>query len=293
MGVLISVGLPLVLAFIMFSVGLGLTVFDFKRVLLRPKPFFVGAVSQLVLVPVVAFICILLFGIEKELAVGMMILALCPGGVTSNIMSKIARGDVALSVSLTAVVSLLTMLTVPFILTWSINHFMGMVAPPVSITSLAISMFLITTLPVLTGIILRHFATDFALKADPVVTKIATVLFFIVVGGALASNWSLFVENIIHLAPALVTLNVTLVVLGALLARIAGLSLHSIKTVAIETGIQNSTVGITLVAIIAGPTIQGFSAYALPSAGYGITMYFVTLPAILWFRRSITSGDTP
>jgi len=292
MNVLISVVLPLALAFIMFSLGLGLTIADFKRVFVQPRAFFTGALSQLVIVPVIAFICVMTFGITAELAVGIMILSFCPGGVTSNIMSKIAQGDVALSVSLTAVVSLVSMITVPVLVAWAVTHFMGADAPTVSITSLAISMFLITTLPVLIGITIRHFATDFALKADPAVSKAATILFVIIVVAALASNWNTFLENLAVLGPALIVLNIVLVILGALLAKTIGLSFHSVKTVAIETGVQNSTVGITLATIIAGTAVEGFSTYALPSAVYGITMYFVTLPAILWFRRSLTSGET-
>lgn len=292
MDILIKVVLPLALAFIMFSLGLGLTVADFKRVVQRPKAFFTGAASQLLVVPLVAFLCTFLFGLTKELAVGLMILSFCPGGVTSNIMAKLARGDVALSVSLTAVISLVSMITVPVLVAWSVSHFMGADAPAVNITSLAISMFLITTLPVLLGVALRHFASGFSVAADPIIAKIATILFIVIVIAALAGNWSLFVEKLAILGPALIVLNIVLISVGFLIAKLLGLSFHSIKTVAIETGIQNSTVGITLGAIVAaGAAVDGFSAYSLPAAVYGITMYLVTLPAIIWFRSKTTSEN--
>ena len=284
MGILINVVLPLGLALIMFSLGLGLTFDDFARVGRRPKAFLTGAVGQIIIVPLIAFMLVGLFGLTLELAVGFMILSFCPGGVTSNMISKIAKGDVALSVSLTAVVSLLSMVTVPLLVAWSIIHFMGADAPPVTITKLAISMFLITTLPVLLGVALRHFAAGMAQKIEPSVSKLATVLFVIIVAAALASNWNLFVENLPVLGPALIVLNNVLMIVGGGLASLAGLNMAEVKTVAVETGIQNSTVGITLAAIIAAQA-TGFSAYALPAAVYGITMYFVTLPAVMWLRN--------
>ena len=181
MGILISVVLPLALAFIMFSLGLSLTLDDFKRVLVRPLAFCAGAISQMALVPFIALVLVVLFQPPPELAVGIMILSFCPGGVTSNIISQLARGDVALSVTLTAVVSLASILTVPLLVAWSVAYFMGAEAPPITITRLAISVFLITTLPVAIGVLTRHFATGFADRAEPILSKIATALFVIIV----------------------------------------------------------------------------------------------------------------
>ncbi|WP_170422869.1 bile acid:sodium symporter family protein [Ruegeria arenilitoris] len=283
MDLLISVGLPLSLAIIMLSLGVGLEVADFRRVLNRRYPFAIGAVCQVVLLPVVAFITVKLFALPPEIAVGFMILSFCPGGVTSNILSKLAKGDVALSVSLTAVISLLSMVTVPFLAAWSVNHFMGDAAPEVSIAGLAIAMFLITTLPVALGVTLRSFATDFAKRIEPTLSKIATVLFVLIVVAALAGNWQLFVDNLGVMGAGLISLNIALLLIGLGLARVAKLSWQESKTVSIETGIQNSTLGITLAALITA-TESGFSPLALPSAVYGITMYVVALPFILWFR---------
>ncbi len=284
MGILISVFLPLALAFIMFSLGLSLTVDDFKRVLVRPFAFLIGAINQMLLLPLVAFVLAVSFSLPPELAVGLMILSFCPGGVTSNIMAKLAKGDVALSVSLTAVISLASIITVPILVAWAVQRFMGADAPPVTITGLAVSMFLITTLPVVIGLTVRHFASEFANRTMPVLTKMATVLFVVIVVAALASNWSVFIDNLPVLAPALISLNILLLAIGFVVPRLLGLSSAEVKTIMVETGVQNSTVGITLGAIV-GAQAAGFSAYALPAAVYGITMYVVSLPIIMALRN--------
>ncbi|WP_425081046.1 bile acid:sodium symporter family protein [Ruegeria arenilitoris] len=283
MDLLINVGLPLSLAIIMLSLGVGLQVSDFQRVLRRGYPFTIGALSQVVLLPVAAFIIVKLFALPPEIAVGFMLLSFCPGGVTSNILSKLAKADVALSVSLTAVISLLSMITVPVLAAWTIAHFMGEDAPDVSITGLAIAMFLITTLPVAIGVSLRHLAAGFAERIDAPLSKTATVLFVLIVIAALAGNWQLFVDNLGIMGASLITLNVALLAIGLGIARAAKLSWTESKTVSIETGIQNSTLGITLAALITG-TDSGFSPLALPSAVYGIMMYVVALPYIAWLR---------
>ncbi|KAJ02694.1 bile acid:sodium symporter family protein [Sulfitobacter mediterraneus] len=283
MDILINVVLPLSLAIIMLSLGVGLSIADFARVAQRPKAFSIGAISQVVMLPLIAYACVRAFGLGGELAVGVMLLSLCPGGVTSNMVSKLARGDVALSVSLTAVVSLLSILTVPVLAAWAVQHFMGDAAPDVSVTSLAFAMFLITTLPVAIGVAIRHFAPAFADRVDRGLSLLATVLFVLIVVAALAGNWALFVENLPRLGPALITLNVVLMALGLALAALAGLAWQARKTISIETGIQNATLGITLAAIISGQS-EGFSTMALPSAVYGITMYLVALPFVAWFR---------
>nr|WP_321252084.1 bile acid:sodium symporter family protein [uncultured Ruegeria sp.] len=284
MDLLINVGLPVSLAIIMLSLGIGLEAADFRRVLSRRYPFAIGALSQVVLLPVTAFAVVKLFALPPAIAVGFMLLSFCPGGVTSNILSRLARGDVALSVSLTAVISLLSIVTVPVMAAWSISHFMAEDAPEVSISGLAIAMFLITTLPVAIGVGLRHFATGFADRVEPALAKTATILFILIVIAALAGNWQLFIDNLGIMGAGLVTLNLALLLIGLGLARAANLSWNESKTISIETGIQNSTLGITLAALITG-TESGFSPLALPSAVYGITMYFVALPFLVWFRN--------
>jgi BASS family bile acid:Na+ symporter len=283
MDLLINVVLPLSLAIIMLSLGIGLTVADFGRVALRPRAFAIGALCQVVLLPLTALTVTWAFGLRGELAVGLFLLALCPGGVTSNMISRLARGDVALSVSLTAVISLLSILTVPVLAAWSVRWYMGDAAPPVTVASLALAMFLITTLPVALGVLVRHLAPRFADRVEPGLTGLATALFVLIVLAALAGNWDLFLSNLASLGPALISLNLALMVLGLLIAGLFGLAWQARKTVSIETGIQNATLGITLAALISGQS-EGFSTYALPSAVYGITMYLVALPFVAWFR---------
>ncbi|SHE49959.1 bile acid:Na+ symporter, BASS family [Ruegeria intermedia] len=284
MDLLINVGLPVSLAIIMLSLGIGLEVADFRRVISRRYPFAIGAVCQVVLLPVAAFATVKLFALPPAIAVGFMLLSFCPGGVTSNILSKLAKADVALSVSLTAVISLLSIFTVPLLAAWSIDHFMGEDAPEVSISGLALAMFLITTLPVAIGVGLRHFATGLANRIDGPLSKLATILFVLIVIAALAGNWQLFVDNLGIMGGGLISLNLALLLIGLGLARVAKLSWNEAKTISIETGIQNSTLGITLAALITG-TESGFSPLALPSAVYGITMYAVAIPFIAWYRN--------
>ena len=162
---------------------------------------------------------------------------------------------------------------------------MGMNAPDIDIGALAVAMFAITALPVAIGVAIRHFATGLAMRIEPVLSSIATVLFIVIVLAALASNWDVFTSNLPTLGPALITLNVALLLIGLAMARALALNWAQAKTISIETGIQNATLGITLAALISGQS-EGFSAMALPSGVYGITMYFVAAPFVVWFRRS-------
>ncbi|MEM7317605.1 MAG: bile acid:sodium symporter [Pseudomonadota bacterium] len=283
MDFLVNVGLPLSLAIIMLSLGVGLEVADFRRVLSRRTAFAVGAICQILVLPVAAFVVVHLLSLPPAIAAGVMLLSFCPGGVTSNILSKLAKGDVALSVTLTAIISLLSLLTVPVLAAWSIAYFLGEAAPSVSITGLAIALFLITTLPVAAGVTLRAYFRAAALRIERPLSILATVLFVLVVAAALAANWQIFVENLGRMGGALILLNILLLLAGLGIARICGLGWQETKTISIEIGIQNSTLGITLAGLISGTT-AGFSELALPSAVYGITMYLVSLPFLVWFR---------
>jgi BASS family bile acid:Na+ symporter len=283
MDTLINVVLPLALAFIMLSLGIGLTFGDFARVLKRLHAFGIGAGAQLILIPLTTYIIVRLFGLPAELGLGFMLLSFCPGGVTSNMITKLAKGDVALSVSLTAIISLLSILTVPFLAAWAVVHFLGSDGPDVSVTSLAVSMFLITTLPVLIGVTIRHLAPTFAQRAEPVFSTIASILFVVLIIAVLAGNWDTFIANLTTLGPALIALIVTLMLVGLAVAKAAGLTWREVKTISLETGVQNATLGITLAAIISGQA-SGFSTMALPSAVYGILMYLVAAPFVIWYR---------
>ncbi|MEL7131162.1 MAG: bile acid:sodium symporter family protein [Pseudomonadota bacterium] len=283
MDILVNVVLPLSLAIIMLSLGIGLTFADFGRVLRTPKAFAIGAVAQVLLLPAVTYVIVRAFDLPPVIAVGFMLLSFCPGGVTSNMIARLSQADVALSVSLTAVISLLSILTVPILAAWSVVHFMGDAAPDVSVAELAVSVFVIVTLPVLIGVLVRRYASGFAIRIEPFLSRLATFLFIIIVIAALAANWNIFIGNLGTLGPALVVLNVVLLLIGLVLARLAALPWDQSKTISVETGIQNATLGITLAALISGQT-DGFSAMALPSGVYGILMYVVAAPFVVWFR---------
>lgn len=287
--ILIGVVLPLSLAFIMFSLGLGLTLDDFARVIRNPRGAIAGGLAQVVLLPLTAYLILQVMPLSGPnagaLALGVMILAFSPGGVTSNMITKFAGGSVALSVSLTAVISLLCVFTVPLLTDWASTEFMGNAAPVVNVTALGIAVFAMTTVPVAIGVALRHFKAALVGRIEKAVSTIATVLFMVIVAGALASNWTLFVDNLATLGPLLIILNVVLLVIGYLVATVLNLEVKERVAVAIETGVQNATLGIAVGGLIAETTV-GFSAFALPSGVYGITMYLVVLPFVVWARSA-------
>lgn len=286
METIIDFFLPLSLAFIMFSLGLGLVPADFRRVASQPVGFAMGALGQLIMLPLVAVGIIALFGLSGAVAVGVMILALSPGGVTSNLMTKLARGDVALSVSLTAIISLIVVITVPLALGPIMGLYMGDAAPEFSILSTAITMFAIVAVPVGLGVLVRALAPSFSVGFEPVASLISTVLFVVIVVGALAAFWDVFAANLVTLGPALITLNILMLAIGYGLSRAAGVGSAGASAISIETGIQNATLGIAVAGIVAGQASgdETFSAYALASGVYGITMYAVSVPFVLWRR---------
>jgi BASS family bile acid:Na+ symporter len=281
--IIINVVLPLSLAIIMLSLGVGLTPSDFRRVAERGWVFVVGAICQIVFIPVMAFIVIILFGLTGPIAAGVMLIAFCPGGVTSNVVTKLANGDVALSVSLTAVMSVLSILTVPVLIGWSVVYFMGEDAPDVSVAAIAMAMFILTVLPVILGMVLRHFAPAFADRFEPKLLKLASVLFVLIILAAIASNWGLLLDNVALLGPALLTLNLTTMIGGLLIAGALGLTWSEQKTISIEVGIQNGSLGITLAPLIVGAA-GGIPTIGLPSALYGVVMYVTAIPFVLWLR---------
>ena len=281
---IIDVFLPLSLIFIMFTLGIGLTFEDFTNLINKPKAFFIGIVNQMVILPTVAFAIILLIGITKELAVGIMILASCPGGVTSNIITKLAKGDTALSISYTAVISLLTILTLPIITILSMKHFMGTEAPPLNLLSLGLTMFFITAIPVGIGLLVRKKNKQFAKNFEITATKISTLLFIIIIMGALASEWQTFLNNLSQLGPAMVLLITCMLIIGYKSSNWFKMNRRQSVTVAIESGIQNGTVGITIGNIIINPE-TGLSILSIPSGVYGILMYFICLPFVFWFIK--------
>ncbi|NNE90334.1 MAG: bile acid:sodium symporter family protein [Verrucomicrobiales bacterium] len=282
---IVKVLLPLILAFIMFSLGLGLRGKDFSRVIQFPRAFTMGLLNQLVLLPLVAFGIILLFKPAPELAVGIMILSLCPGGVTSNVLTRLANGNTPLSISMTAIVSLVSIVTVPLLVALSVRHFMGVDGPEVNVTRLGIQMFLITAVPVGLGMLLTRNVPQLVGIIAKGVSRTALVLFVFLIVAALAKNWEVFSSNLPNLGPALILLNVILLALGLATAKIIRLDPKDSTTIAIESGIQNGTLAIAVGALIAASETETLPPTTVPAAVYGITMYLVSVPFVWWRRR--------
>ena len=281
---IIDIILPLSLVFIMFTLGAGLTIEDFKNILREPKAFGLGIINQMILLPIVAFFIVSIIKLPNEMAVGMMILACCPGGVTSNIITKLAKGDTALSISYTAVVSIASVITLPLIVGFSMQHFLESNAPTINILSLGLTMFLITTMPVTIGLYINTKYQNITVPFLPIANKISTVLFIVIVIGALASEWDLFIKNLNTLAPAIITLIIIMLFIGYNSALWFGISKKKAITISIESGIQNATVGITIGGLILNQG-TGLSILSLPSGVYGILMYLVCLPFVFWFIK--------
>ncbi len=282
---IIDILLPLSLFFIMFSLGIGLNINDFSNVSKQPKAFLVGTFIQMIVLPITAFAISITFNLSNEIAVGMMILACCPGGVTSNIITKLSNGNTALSISLTAIVSLATVITLPLIVSFSMNYFMGTSAPEINILSLGLTMFFITTIPVSFGVYLNSKYSPHLHTFKPLSNKISSVLFVLIVFGALSSEWNIFIENLSMLAPSIFTLISIMLAIGYYIPKLLDIDNKKAKTIAIESSIQNATVGITIGNIILNSS-TGISVFSLTSGVYGILMYIVSLPVIFLFLKN-------
>ncbi len=285
---IIDVFLPLSLIFIMFTLGIGLTVKDFTNLFHNPKAFFIGIVNQMIILPVIAFAIVLLIGLTKEIAVGIMILASCPGGVTSNMITKLAKGDTALSISYTAIISLLTIITLPIITILSMKYFMGAEAPPLNILSLGLTMFFVTAIPVGLGVLIREKNKQFTDSFENISTRISIVLFTIIIIGALVSEWQTFVNNLYRIGPAIMLLIFSMIIIGYHSSNWFNMNNQQSITVAIESAIQNGTVGITIGNLIVNPE-TGLSILSIPSGVYSILMYFVCLPFVFWYINRINA----
>ena len=282
MNLVTDIFLPIALAFIMFALGLGLTRADFLRVVKQPKDFFVGAISQIILLPVIAFVLVKIWPISPELAIGVMIIAAAPGGVTSNILTSFARGDVALSISLTAVISLLSVITVPFIIVTSIG-LLGAenLSQNISLASIAISMFLIVTVPVIIGMIFRKFASNTAIKFEPIAKKISIVLFIIVLLGAILAEKDNIVSYFADAGLITLALNVIMMIVAFYVAQLLATGNAQKKCIAIECGLQNGTL-----AIFVGTTLFGGGAFVIPAATYSLIMFATSLIFVFLVKNS-------
>ncbi len=283
MNIVTDLILPLALAFIMFALGLGLTGGDFLRVIKRPRDFFVGAVSQIILLPIIAFILIKIWPIAPELAIGVMIIAAAPGGVTSNILTSFAKGDVALSISLTAIISLLSVITVPFIILISLMlleyHDLNL---NISLTSMAISMFLIVTVPVVIGMAFRKFVSNIALKFEPIAKKVSIVLFVLVLLGAIAAEKENVISYFAQAGLITLALNVVMMIVAYYVAHSLASGVEQKKCITIECGLQNGTL-----AIFVGTTIFGGGMYVIPAATYSLIMFVTSLIFVYLVRKIV------
>ena len=275
--------LPLALAYIMFTLGAGLKLSDFKVIAKYPKSFFVGLINQVVLVPLVALAVVLVTAPPPAIAFGIMLISFCPGGVTSNMLTYYAKGNVALSIALTGVVSILSVITLPILITLAFDHFMKDQANSISAIKIGLVMFLLTTLPVSLGMLARHKFTDFMVRRSSLLNGLASVFFVLIVFAAIASNWQLLQSQFTQIGLELIFIIAILFAISILISRVLKLSWFDTKTISIETSIQNSTTAITLAPIIMG--VSTLPVIALPAALYGVLMYVVALPVIFLVKN--------
>lgn len=272
--------LPLSLAFIMFSLGLALVVEDFRRVFRRPKDVLIGAVSQVLLLPMVAFAIAFTLRLEPALAVGLIIIAACPGGVTSNLLTHLAKGDTALSVSLTAVFSLLSVLTLPLIVGLGVETFMGAAAPDLAVAQIALGSFAIVALPVLAGMGVRRLAPAFAIRFERIARHLATALFALIIAGAIISLRDEIGFYFAAAGVAALALNVMMMALAYGVARGARLGPRQKIAITLECGLQNGTL-----AIFVALSLIGNDLMSIPGAVYSVIMYVSALLYLLLARH--------
>jgi len=278
MGIITDVVLPLSLAFIMFSLGLALKSSDFTRVIKQPKDFLIGAFSQIIILPLVALIIVILWPLSPELAVGVMLIAAAPGGATSNILTSFAKGDVALSISLTAVISILSVITIPLILGISLSLLgTNLSNQGTSLLDIALSMFLIVTIPVLIGMFLRRFLNSF----EDLAKKISTVLFFLVLLGAILAERENVVSYFAQAGLITLLLNVIMMFIAFYISKTLISNVSQQRAITLECGLQNGTLAL----VVANVFFDG-GVYLIPAATYSLIMYATALPYIYYLRRN-------
>jgi BASS family bile acid:Na+ symporter len=271
---------PLILAFIMFSLGIGLSLENFKRVIVQPKDFIIGAISQVVILPIVALILIFLFPIPTELKIGLILLAAAPGGVTTNVITKFAKGDVALSISLTAVISLLCFITIPFIFSLTYPIITGQNLPfDYSIGSIIVQIFLITTVPVILGMIFKAIFPSFFARTENFFVKFSFILFVFVLFMAIYQELPNIKEYFAASGLITLTLNITILIIAYFLCNIFSINVPQKKTILIETGLQNGTLALVVTSLIFSEGI-----YLVPIATYALIMYAVILLYIIGLK---------
>ena len=271
---------PLCLAIIMFGLGLGLTISDFTRVVKNPRDFFVGFICQVILLPIVAFFLIQIITLPIEIAMGVMIIAAAPGGVTSNILTKFADGDVALSVSLTAIVSLLSVLIVPLIVFNSANFLGVEITKEISMVNIATKMFFVVTVPVIFGMIVRRLMTDFIVSKTLIIQRLSVILFLVVFTSIWIEEWDRIVSFITRAGLIALILNMTMIFVGYYVAKFWTSGVAQRKCISLECGLQNGTL-----AIVVATQLFNDIVYMVPTAAYALIMFTTSIFFVLIVRK--------
>ena len=273
---------PICLALIMLGLGMGLTTQDFTRVIKKPKDFFIGFICQMILLPIIAFILIKLLNTPTELALGVMIIAAAPGGVTSNVLTKFAKGDVALSVSLTAIISLITIISVPFIVFKSADLLqVSNVVNDISMTGISLKMFFVVTLPVIIGMIIRKLASNFIQSKTLIIQRISIILFIIVFAAIWIEEWDNIVSFIKRAGTIALTLNIVMMFIGYYVAKIFASGVEQRRCISLECGLQNGTL-----AVFVSTQIFDELVYMVPTAAYALIMFVTSLVFVFIVRRN-------
>ena len=271
---------PVCLAIIMFGLGLGLTISDFTRVVKNPRDFFVGFICQVILLPIVAFFLIQIITLPIEIAMGVMIIAAAPGGVTSNILTKFADGDVALSVSLTAIVSLLSVLIVPLIV-FNSADFLGVeITKEISMLNIAMKMFFVVTVPVIFGMIVRSLMTDFIVSKTLIIQRLSVILFLVVFISIYVEEWDRIVSFITRAGLIAFILNMTMIFVGYYVAKFWTSGIAQRKCISLECGLQNGTL-----AVFVATQLFNDIVYMVPTAAYALVMFTTSIFFVLIVRK--------
>ena len=271
---------PVCLAIIMFGLGLGLTVADFKRVITIPRDFIIGFLGQVIILPIIAFILIHIISMPPEIALGVMIIAAAPGGVTSNILTKFANGDVALSVTLTAVVSLLSVITVPLIVYNSASFLSFEITKEISMINIAIKMFFVVTVPVIFGMIVRSFMTDFIVSKTLLIQRLSVILFLVVFISIWVEEWDRIISFITRAGLVAFILNITMIFIGYFMAKYLASGLGQRKCISLECGLQNGTL-----AVFVATQLFDDIVFMVPTAAYALIMFVTSIIFVLIVRK--------
>ena len=279
-GLLAQVALPVALAIIMGALGLSLTPEDFKRVVLVPKGVAIGMANLLLISPLLGFAVAEVYGLDPELAVGLVIMATAPGGTMAALLTHLARGETALSVTMTALSSIFAVLTVPFYLGLAIRHFDAGVGDDVSMLGVVARVFAITIIPLSIGMVIRARRTAWVVEHEPVVKKVTLIVFVLVVIGAVVSELDIITEHFAELALATLTLNVAAMSVAYAVARFAGLDERQTTAISLELGVHNSTLAIAVATGIA-------TILATPAAVYSMFMFLTAgaFARVMWARN--------